>query len=193
MEFDIVKEALQPFPELESPAFIQGILVGLMCGDSEIQETAWIKKLIADAEIKSVKESFLKTLHQLYLETEAGLNGSGFEFEMCLPDDSEALGYRALMLGQWAEGFLYGFGLVGKKQADLEREVSEFINDVGDIARIDVTSLDNLESNDEDESDLMEVTEFIRMGVLLINETLNPTEAAPIMDAQCATTDDCIH
>lgn len=190
MDFDAVKEVLTPFPELESPAFVQGILVGLLCADTDVQEAAWIKKLIADAEIKSVKESFLKVLHQLYLDTEAGLNGSGFEFEMCLPDDAEALAYRALMLGQWAEGFLYGFGLIGKKQDKLEKEVSEFINDVGDIARIDV---EGLSDNNEDESDLMEITEFVRMGVLLMNETLNPTEAAPIMDAQCATAEDSIH
>ena len=185
MDFSQVSEVLAPFPELESASFVHGMLVGLMCGDSEIKETVWIKKLIEEADIKSVKESFLQVLHQLYLETDAGLNGSGFDFALCIPDDTEALGFRASMLGQWAEGYLYGMGLLGKSEKDMAREVTEFLGDLGDIAGIDAAGLS--EPGDEEEADFMEISEFVRMGVLMVNEELNPTQAAPIMDAECPT------
>ena len=185
MDFDQLNEVLTPFPELESPSFVHGMLAGLMCAGDNIEETTWIKKLIEEAQIKSVKESFLKTLHALYLETDAGLNGSGFEFELCVPDDSEKLSFRAAMLGQWSEGFLYGVGLVGKQPADMEREVSEFLIDMGDIAGIEIEGLSD--SEEADEADFMEITEFVRMGVLMANESLNPSQAAPLMDAECPT------
>ncbi|WP_373018905.1 UPF0149 family protein [Thiomicrorhabdus sp.] len=185
MDFDQIKEALSPYPELESPSFVQGMLIGLICGDNDIEETVWIRKLLEEAQIKSVKESFLKTLHDLYMTTENGLNGSGFELELCIPDDEQDLVYRASMLGELCEGVLYGLGLIGRLQESEEKiskEVRELIGDFGDIARIDVDGLaEAKELGDAEENDLMELIEFVRIGILTINEELNPTQAPPIM------------
>ncbi len=189
MDFDRISEVITPFPELESPSFIHGMLAGLMCAGENIQEATWIKQLIEEAQIKSVKESFLKVLHELFLETDAGLNGSGFELELCLPDDSEKLSFRATMLGSWAEGFLYGVGLIGKTSKKMERDVTEFFIDMGDISGIIIDDL--TESKESDEADFMEIVEFVRMGVLMANEFLNPSQAAPLssslMNAKCPT------
>ncbi len=188
MDFQQVSEALAPYPELESPAFIQGMLIGLICGDNDIQEAVWIKKLVEEAEIKSVKESFLKALDEMFQATNKGLNGSGFELDFCLPDDDEPLPVRALMLGQLSEGILYGLGLIGvlsDAENKIPQSVRELVEDLGQIARIDVSGLgDELEISEQDESDFMELVEFVKVGVLTINEELNPTEAPPIMDAE---------
>lgn len=195
MDFQQVSEALSPYPELESPAFIQGMLIGLICGDNDIQEAVWIKKLVEEAEIKSVKESFLKALDEMYQSTNKGLNGSGFELTFCLPDDDEPLPIRALMLGQLSEGILYGLGLIGVlngAENEIPQTVRELVEDFGQIARIDVAGLgDDLEITEEDESDFVELVEFVKVGVLTINEELNPTEAPPIMEPQ--TTSETIH
>mgnify|MGYP000318207247 CR=1 FL=1 len=114
MDFEQVNEVIAPFPELESPAFIQGMLIGLLCGDNDIQEAVWIKTLIEEAQIKSVKASFLKVLDEVFQETNKGLHGSGFEMNLCIPDDNEGLVFSAAMLGHLCEGFLYGLGLVGR-------------------------------------------------------------------------------
>jgi len=184
MNFDQIKEIVAPHSELESPSFIQGMLIGLLCGDSEIQETVWIKKLIEEANIKSVKESFLKGLHDLYQETNQGLNGSGFELELCLPDDGESVVYRASMIGQLCEGVLYGLGLIGCLQDaenEVPAEVRELVNDFSDIASIDVEGLgQSIEDGDTEESDLMQLVEFVKIGVMTINESMNPADAAPI-------------
>lgn len=187
MEFEQINEAIAPFAELESPAFIQGMLIGLLCGDNDIEEAVWVKKLIEEAQIKSVKESFLKSLDEMFQQTNKGLNGSGFELEFCLPDDNEALVYRAAMLGQLCEGVLYGLGLIGAL-TDAEHKVPEvvreLVEDFGQIARIDVSELAGDEAvSDAQESDFMELIEFVKVGVLTINEELNPTKAPPIMEA----------
>lgn len=187
MEFQQINEALAPFPELESPAFIQGMLIGLLCGDNDIEEAVWIKKLIEEAQIKSVKESFLKALDEMFQETNKGLNGSGFELAFCLPDDGESMVFRAAMLGQLCEGVLYGLGLVGalnESEKDLPANVRELVDDLGQIARIDVSGLaDDKEITEAEESDFMELIEFVKVGVLTINEELNPTQAPPIMES----------
>lgn len=195
MDFEQVNEAIAPFPELESPAFIQGMLIGLLCGDNDIQEAVWVKKLIEEAQIKSVKESFLKVLDEVFQETNKGMNGSGFELNLCIPDDSESLVFRAAMLGQLCEGILYGLGLIGALNdagREIPREVQELVDDLGQIARIDIDGLKDSESlTDVEESDFMELVEFVRVGILTINEELNPTQAPPIMDATPET--DTLH
>lgn len=186
MEFDQLNNALKVHPELESPSFLQGMLAGLMCGDADLREAVWIKRLLEEAEVKTVKESLLVLLHELYLETDKTLNGSGFELTMCLPDENEPLSWRAAMIGQWCEGFLYGLGLAGQSESKLTGDLGELLRDFGDIARIEISGLDEI--SDEDEADFMELVEFVKIGVLTLNEALNPVEGSPIM-MQDAPTD----
>jgi hypothetical protein len=193
MDFEQLQAALKPYPELESPAFIQGMLIGLICGDNDIEESVWIRKLLEEAQVKSVKESFLVALHELYLTTDKGLNGSGFELELCLPDDESDLVERAMMLGQLCEGVLYGLGLIGRLQdaeQQIPADVRELLGDFGDIARIDIDGLaEAKELGDADEDDLMQLIEFVRIGILTLNEELNPTQSAPIMADENAYSD----
>ncbi len=178
MKFDQINEVLTPYPELESPSFLQGMLIGLMCGDNSIKESVWLKKILEEAGVKSVKESFLLVLHELFLETDRALNGSGFELDICLPDDGEDLRFRGGMLGQFCEGFSYGMGLVGQSEQKLKGDVLELFNDFGNIACIDVSDLED--SNEDDESSLMQLIEYVKIGVMTINEELNPVEGSPI-------------
>jgi len=181
MNFEEINETLSGYGQLESPSFLQGMLAGLISGSGEISESAWIKKLLQEAGVKKIKESLLKVLHQLYVETERGLNSSGFEFELCLPDDDQDMMFRAALLAQWAEGFLYGIGLSEKDLSNVNPEVKEFLEDLAEIARLDVSDLAD-DDGVESENALMEVLEFIRMGTLLVNEVLNPRKGQPIMD-----------
>lgn len=181
MNFEEINETLSGYSELESPSFLQGMLAGLICGAGEVSESAWIKKLLQEAGVKKIKESLLKTLHQLYLTTENGLNSPGFEFDLCLPDDDQDMMFRAALLAQWAEGFLYGIGLSQKDVSKASPEVQEFLEDMAEIARLDVSDLAD-DDGIESENALMEVLEFIRMGILMVNEELNPKKGQPIMD-----------
>jgi uncharacterized protein YgfB (UPF0149 family) len=71
---------------------------------------------------------------------------------------------------QWCQGFLVGLGL-SEVQAS-EEEVMEMIKDISEIAQLEVDLMD-----DEDNAqDLNEIIEFVRIGVLFIQETLQPSK-----------------
>lgn len=183
MDFDQINEALAPYQELESPSFLQGMLLGLMSGDNEIKENVWVKKVLTEADIKSVKENFLVVLHEIYLDTDKMLNGSGFELELCLPTEDEPVSTRAYMLGHICEGYLYGMGLLEKNKDKLRGDVLELVKDFGNIAAIDVDELDDEEENEEN---LMQLMEFVKVGIMTINEDLNPAEASRIVTEEPA-------
>lgn len=189
MDFDQVNEVLNPYQELESASFLQGMLLGLMSGDNEIKETVWVTKILAEADIKSVKESFLVVLHQLYVDADKMLNGSGFDLELCLPDENMDLNFRAIMLGQLCEGFLYGMGLVGKIEEKLKGDTLELVKDFGNIAAIDVAELDG--DAEQNEENLMQIIEFVKIGIMTINEELNPAQVSRIMTEDSVT--DTLH
>lgn len=186
MDFDQINDALEPYQELESPSFLQGMLLGLMSGDSEIKEGAWIKRILTEADIKSVKESFLTILHEMYLDADKMLNGSGFELELMLPDEDVPVANRAYLLGQLCEGFLYGMGIVNKDKDNLRGDVLELVKDFGSIAAIDVENLEG-EDDEQEEEDLMQLIEFVKVGVMTINEELNPAEASRIVTEEPPT------
>lgn len=182
VDFETLDSMLKAHPELESPAFIQGLLAGMVCGDSQTSETDWIKRLLEEADTRSVKEGFLVALHALYGETLKGLNGDGFELDLCLPDEKVGLDWRARSLSQFCEGFLYGMGLTAGKSKALAGDPAELLEDFSQIAQLDTTEL--AETDDEDEANFVELVEFVKVGVLTIHETLNPAERKPIpMDA----------
>ena len=73
---------------------------------------------------------------------------------------------------QWAEGFLVGLGMAGiTSLADFPPEVEEFVTDMTAITRAGEYELAN---DDSDLETIMQLIEFIRIGVLLLNEEMNP-------------------
>lgn len=188
MDFVKITEALEPYSEFDSASFLHGMLIGLRCGEPKMTVAEWVKRVLDEAGSSSLKESFLKVLQEMYEVSEKGLNGAELEMEMCLPAESESLQYQASMLGQWCEGFIYGFGITGNNQK-LSDEVQELFRDFSDIAAIDV--LDLGEPSEQDESDFMQLVEFVRIGVLSINEDINPVKGAPILTEEPPT--DTLH
>jgi len=178
MDFEAMAQKMQAHPELESPSFIQGILAGMVTADGQTTETQWIKQLLIEAQAQSVKESFLKGLHQLYYQTLEGLNDSQFRLVLCLPQASAGLDWRAQMLAQFCEGFLYGLGLQGGRLDALQDEPAEALQDFSNIAQMDVAEL--AEATEQDEADFLELVEYVKVGVLTLHEALNPTSPEPI-------------
>lgn len=189
LDFDTINSALEPYAEMDSASFLQGMLYGLRCAKNDLTTTGWVKQVLDEIQIKSVKESFLKLLQQLYISSESAMKGPGFELDLCLPSENESLSLRAAMLSQWCEGFLYGFGLMGRSQEVLTAEARELLRDFSQIASLEVEGQDD--ADEEDEANYMELVEFVRIGVLSLNEELNPVKGSPIMTQQPPT--DTLH
>ena len=114
------------------------------------------------------------------------MNDSDVEFELMLPDDEEPLEARVEALGVWCQGFVFGLAAGGvKEDSDLPDDSKELIKDILEISRAGYVADDEAElsasvenNNEEDEVALMEVTEYVRMGTLLIYEELQPLQSS---------------
>lgn len=178
LDFDEINDAFVPYDQLESASFVQGMLVGLLSSEPSMTEPEWIKRLLDEAGVGAIKESFLAVLHQLYHDTLKGLNDASCDLELYLPVESSRVETRLNYLSHWCEGFLYGMGL-GEVEDDLSREVQEVLSDFADISIVELPELDEDELEDA-EADFMELNEFVRMAAVMVYDELNPVERQPI-------------
>ncbi len=77
---------------------------------------------------------------------------------------------QANTLVDWCQGFLVGLGLSSVQTSD--EQVLEMIKDISEISQLEVDLL----NNEENAQDFYEIVEFVRMGVLFIQETLQPSK-----------------
>mgnify|MGYP006446948311 CR=1 FL=1 len=132
-----------------------GLITAWICSFGS--ESAWPLHLFAT-------ESLPESLTELYDLTKKGLNADDFSFGMLLPDDDASLSAFALAITHWCHGFVSGLGLT---EVDLKHfpECQEAISDLIAISQIDHDQVGNSE---ESERQLTDITEFVRMAVLLI-------------------------
>jgi hypothetical protein len=100
-------------------------------------------------------------------------------FQPLLPGDDASIGDRTSALGEWCQGFLYGLGTgAGLPEAsELPGEAAEVVRDMTEITHVDVDPEDDPETN---EAAYAELVEFVRVGVQLLYEHLQPLrEPAP--------------
>lgn len=149
-----------------SPAELHGLLAGHLAAGARLEPAMVLQKSCELLDQDSIThESSKATLYNLYEATCAALESMDLEFQLLLPDDDEEISLRAESLGAWCQSFLSGFGLYGKHtDKSLSQEAKETLNDLGQIAQIS----SDLEELDENESDLMEVQEYVRMAVLML-------------------------
>ncbi len=111
-------------------------------------------------------------LATLYARTVASLSGRDMDFDLLIPDDDCPIEERTHALTAWCTGFLYGLGSNGA--ADPQRlpgDLGEIVRDLSEITRAGVDASDSLEAN---ESALAELVEFVRVGVQLVFDELEP-------------------
>ncbi|KXJ51168.1 UPF0149 family protein [Neptuniibacter pectenicola] len=163
-----------------SPSELHGLISGHLAAGARLQPTMLLQTACELLDIEALShESSKVTLVNLYSASCEALESLDLDFEMLLPDDENEISQRADALGRWCQSFLSGFGLYGKHtDASLSSEAKETLTDLGQIAQISI----ELEELDENESDLMEVQEYVRMAVLMLftecNKALENKEKA---------------
>jgi uncharacterized protein len=94
------------------------------------------------------------------------------EFAPLLPEDEAPIETRAAALGAWCQGFLYGLGTSSLSDATaLPGDVGEVVRDLTEITHVAADSAESLESN---EGAYAELVEFVRVGVQLLFDELEP-------------------
>lgn len=179
---DRVNTALNRLGSSQSVAEFHGSLVGLLCAKGNMATNDWLDQVApgdaADLQLAETRES----LSQLHGETLRQLNDPELEFEPLLPPEGDPLNERVEALGEWCLGFLLGLSEGGVHDPErLPGDASEVVRDLVNISRAGAYEFSDSE---EDEEAYMELIEFVRAGVLLLNEELNPTKAPPLSDGK---------
>jgi yecA family protein len=167
-----------------SPSDLHGSLAGYLCGGGSAGPLNWLDALELAADVDDAARGTAKAvspalLERMYHECADWLADPELGFEPLLPSAETSLDERADAIVEWCRGFLGGLGLAGAgHQNSLSAEAKEIL---GDFATIAATRFE-YSDREEDENALTEVTEFIRVGALLLHAELhaNPNSGATV-------------
>ncbi len=106
-------------------------------------------------------------LERVIGRTVASLEEGGADFQPLLSDET-ALSERALALGQWCQGFLYGLANTTRRDLLEQGELGEVLQDFAQISQ----AARGEEESEVAENAYAELVEFVRVGVLLCFEAL---------------------
>jgi hypothetical protein len=150
-----------------------GALCGMVCASGKVELGNWLEQVFEQLDLNDllIKEAS-QQLVGLFQSTQEQLNDPEAGFDLLLPGDDTRLEQRTEALAQWCQGFTFGLAAGGlKRETRLPDDTAELIQDMVQIAQVEH---DDSSAEDTDEDAYMQVYEYVRMGVLLINEELQP-------------------
>lgn len=170
-----IKSDLEKLGSEASPYEAHGAVCGLVCGRGDIEPQEWLALTTTATDAITQGDLLAKeaseSLSNFFFETVAALSDNNLKFYPLLPeDDSDTI--RLQGIAQWAQGFLMGLSLAGIENfSAYPEEVMEFVEAMTSISSADDY---DLAGDVSDEEAITELIEFIRIGVLLLNEEMNP-------------------
>jgi len=177
-EYNKVAAVLKQCEGLSDVSESHGTLTGLLAAAPDADwRGKWLQLTIHagdSGEAVSLPASSRPVLDALYDGTQAALSGLNMGFYPLLPDDSTTAAERAAALGQWCQGFLYGFSMARPGSHDgLPPQVREVLDDMSRLAQVEVPEE---EGSEQDEAALMEIVEYLRVAAQLIHDELKLME-----------------
>lgn len=167
-----IQNALTAIESPYTPEDCHGMLCAMLVVNNSLQCKRWLDEIYTHASIaNSVDTIESQTLCSLYDHTRKELNDTLLNFSLLIPEGENSLTARLEALKKWCDGFLFGIALAGIKDiVELPEDSSEILQDIASISQA---------TGDDEEDDLsevayMDILEYVRMGVLLINEELQP-------------------
>ncbi|MDH5407497.1 MAG: UPF0149 family protein [Gammaproteobacteria bacterium] len=161
-------------------AEIHGQLVGQLCSQQNLNAEQWMTTALPELfdAINSgdaLAQESAKILYDLFQQTADSLGDGQLGFQLLMPDDEQALEQRIIELGEWCQGFLLGLAVGGIKDFQkLPGELPDLMNDIVEISRAESYELEN---ENEDEAAFMELSEYVRLGVMMVWEELHQLQA----------------
>lgn len=178
-DFSTVNNALSSGGSLVQAAECHGVLCGILCTTGSTDMQGWVRHLFAQRdENVDISAESLRILHDVHQGTLAEINHEAFDFSLLLPEQESSVDDRMLALSDWCSGFSLGLSMGGLQDQMLANEdVREFIQDVQYIAEACVRP--ESENDENTDQSLTEIEEYLRVGVLLLNEEMQPSAPAP--------------
>ena len=151
-----------------------GVLCGMSCVRGQVKLADWLGQVFdePDMNIQAIREAS-QLLVRVFESTRNQLNDPEAGFELLLLEDTVALSRRAEAMALWCQGFVFGMAVAGlREDAELPADTAEIIQDITEISRLGHSP--DRAGDDADEDAFMQLYEYLRMGVLLISEELQP-------------------
>jgi uncharacterized protein YgfB (UPF0149 family) len=145
------------------PSELHGSLCGYLSGGGRHDRSNWFAQVMSDPLLSPPVVD--GALDRLYVASTRQLDSPDFEFELLLPPADRPVSERGDGLLAWGRGFLGGFGLAAGANPPLSEESQEALADLARIASSDLS----YEDPEADEEALEEVSEFVRVAVMLLH------------------------
>ncbi len=150
----------------DSAAEVHGVAVAMLCLDPKTEVGSWLSEAISsDADL--LEEDKLLLIN-LFEQSQALMASDEFIFDLFLPDEQDPVNHRSLALMQWCQGFLFGMGRI-QTNNEWPGDVAEILKDIIEFTKLE-TGIDT--DDEEAESALMEIQEYLRASVMLIRSEL---------------------
>lgn len=159
-----------------SSAEIHGICCGMLVVNQASDQNAWIAQIVAGNPQDFHFQEVRLLLRQLFTVTRQQMNDSSMGFELFLPQDDD-LKAQLEAMQEWCQGFAYGLAMAGIK--DFKKLPTDSREWAEDVVKIGASGEFDLDNEDESEDALAEIIEYLRVGVLMMNEEMQPMKAAP--------------
>jgi uncharacterized protein YgfB (UPF0149 family) len=151
----------------KEPSEVHGVLVGMLVRTDGKDVNDWVELLeLIEIDTSVLDDRAKAILQDVYVKTRSALASDEYEFQLLMPADDYELGERASALAVWSSGFISGFGLASKHKAALDSNLVELLNHLHSISQLD----DQLGESEENEKDLYELYEYVRLGVLTLRQ-----------------------
>ena len=177
-----LEELLYRIDAAMGAADAHGALCGMLCARGTIELSEWIDHVIGEQEQgNELLHDVVHKLSELHQSTLEMMNDATGDFKLLLMDDEDPLTERVETLSAWCQGFVYGLAAGGIKEgSELPEDTDELLKDMIEISRaahdVDDAGVEESDDNDDEEA-YMELEEYVRMGVLLIYEELQPLQS----------------
>ncbi|QSP95148.1 UPF0149 family protein [Marinobacter salinisoli] len=168
------------------PSELHGVLCGRLATGARIQEAEWLSMVCEHMGLpdNAVEDSddLAPFMNKAYQQALALLSSTDMNFYPLLPDDDYAIEQRLEALIAWVRGFLEGMALsAGASLGEAPDEIRELIEDMVAISQL----AEDEEADEESEQQLLEITEYVRLGALAVFTEFNtppkPESASPTL------------
>ena len=175
-KYEQIENVLARIESPYSPEDCHGMLCAMLIVNNSLRCNRWLDEictLTQNDQLNVLEERDI--LQQLYDHTRQELNDALLDFSLLIPENVNELSRRVAALKKWCEGFLFGLALAGvKDMSQLPEDSFEVLQDIVTISQA---------SEDDEEDEMNEVAyndilEYVRVGILLMNEELQPMNSS---------------
>jgi len=167
-QYVVLEQALSAIGASPGAAAAHGMLCGMLVVDVGQPMPPWVAWVLDGTEPRGEPaRQVLASLATLYDSTRRTLAADDDRFTLLLPDDEQPFAERSRALAGWCDGFLFGLAAEGSDRlASLDADATEALESLVAIAGLQTPAA--VAAAEDDEADLVELVEFVRVAVFLL-------------------------